>query len=257
MTSLIPKNKRLKLNRQKFGISNLRLSQIRSSVDEILNEKTEVDELTDLVQVLRIELKETRELFDPKQIVQDTLGKIPKPKDGKDGKSIVGAKGASGKDGVGIDGEDGVRGDDGEKGKDGKSPTKKELEDAIMVLLNPKIDNIKREMSKVPTKVKKIGGGGGGGGSDSFETITTTKNIAVNTKINLVNATSANITVTLPTAINSARREYHIKKTDSSVNTVTVATAGSETIDDGTTAVIENQYESIRVYSDGSNFHII
>ncbi len=178
---------------------------------------------------------------------------------GQTGESVVGKSGNEGLQGEGgtdgANGVDGVDGEDGKDGKDGETPTDKKLVEMMDAIIEPKMKEIQDEVMKIATKGKKVGGGGGG--SDSFATITATQNITVNTKINLVDATSANVIVTLPTAITSARREYHIKKIDSSNNTVTIATAGSETIDDGSTAVIDSQYESVRLYSDGSNFHII
>ena len=63
-------------------------------------------------------------------------------------------------------------------------------------------------------------------------------------------------TITLPAAANNTHRMYIIKKTDSSVNAVTVDGNASETIDGGTTAIITTQYESVIIICDGSNWHI-
>lgn len=73
----------------------------------------------------------------------------------------------------------------------------------------------------------------------------------------LCDATSAAFTATLPTAVNFTGQTYTIKKTDSSVNAVTVGTTSSQTIDGSTTAVISTQYASITVVSDGANWSII
>ena len=70
-------------------------------------------------------------------------------------------------------------------------------------------------------------------------------------------ATSGNITVTLPAAASNTGRMYRIKKTDSSSNTVTIDGNGSETIDDATTLVITAQYECISIMSDGAEWWII
>jgi hypothetical protein len=72
----------------------------------------------------------------------------------------------------------------------------------------------------------------------------------------LVNATSASVTVNLPTAVGNSAA-YSIKKTDSSVNTVTIDGSGSETIDGGDTAVLRRQYESITIVSDDTRWYII
>lgn len=72
----------------------------------------------------------------------------------------------------------------------------------------------------------------------------------------LGNAAGGSFTVTLPTAVGSTRA-YSVKKTDSSANTVTLATTSSQTVDGGLTAVLRVQYESITVVSDGANWFII
>lgn len=66
----------------------------------------------------------------------------------------------------------------------------------------------------------------------------------------LVNATSAAVTVTLPDA--SEVKEFHIKKIDSSGNAVTVARAGTDTIEGSTSVSLAAQYNSVTLYSDGS-----
>lgn len=58
-------------------------------------------------------------------------------------------------------------------------------------------------------------------------------------------ATSGNITATLPALSGATNRVYVIKKIDSSGNTCTVDGNASETIDDGLTATLSMQYESI------------
>ncbi len=73
----------------------------------------------------------------------------------------------------------------------------------------------------------------------------------------MANATSAGFTVTLPTAIGVTGIEYTIKKTDSSINLVTIATTSSQTIDGITTKTLGTQYASITVISDGANWQII
>jgi len=74
---------------------------------------------------------------------------------------------------------------------------------------------------------------------------------------------SGDITITLPTAASSFNsvdgigRIYRIKKIDADADTVTVDGNGSETIDDGTTATLTAQYESITIQSDGSEWWIL
>ena len=78
----------------------------------------------------------------------------------------------------------------------------------------------------------------------------------VGSDINLVDASGDNITVKVPENSDSGT-QYIIKKTDSSTNTVTIARAGSDTIDGSASKVLYHQYETLTVVSDGSNWHII
>ncbi len=73
----------------------------------------------------------------------------------------------------------------------------------------------------------------------------------------ICDASSAAFTVTLPAASKFTGRIYHIKKTDSSANAVTVDGNASETIDGDTTKVISTQYDSMMIVCDGSNWHIV
>jgi hypothetical protein len=75
-------------------------------------------------------------------------------------------------------------------------------------------------------------------------------------EIVLANATSNAITVTLPSAVNN-NNIYIVKKTDSSSNTVTLATSSLQTIDGSLTAIMKVQYASIMVASDGSNWNLV
>jgi len=96
-------------------------------------------------------------------------------------------------------------------------------------------------------------------GSLAIPTIAKTANytVTVSDHIILADASSTAFIVTLPAASGVAGRMYHIKKTDSSANAVTVDGNASETIDGGTTATIAAQFESIQIVCDGSNWHII
>jgi hypothetical protein len=86
---------------------------------------------------------------------------------------------------------------------------------------------------------------------------TTTYAIATADSVILCDATSAGFTVTLPTAVGVTGKIYHIKKTDSTVNLVTIGTTSSQTIDSQTSKTIFFQYEVITVISDGTNWEIL
>lgn len=71
-------------------------------------------------------------------------------------------------------------------------------------------------------------------------------------------STGAVTSLTLPTAQVVAGRRIVIKDAggQAATNNITVDTQGSETIDGVATFIIENDYESINLYSDGSNWFV-
>lgn len=73
----------------------------------------------------------------------------------------------------------------------------------------------------------------------------------------LTDCTSGNITHTLPDAIGKDGEVVYIKKMDSSVNTITIQTTLSQTIDDNLTAIIQYQNTLIGFQSTGTNWIII
>lgn len=73
----------------------------------------------------------------------------------------------------------------------------------------------------------------------------------------LANVSSAGFTLTLPTAVGCAGRRYTIKKDSSAVNTLTVATTSSQTIDGATTKTFTAAFSSMEVVSDGANWQIV
>lgn len=75
----------------------------------------------------------------------------------------------------------------------------------------------------------------------------------------LVNAAGGNVTATLPTAVGVSGRTYIIKRIDSSINTVTIATTGGQTIDGASTVSVLNtpNLQSYTVISDNANWWII
>jgi hypothetical protein len=96
----------------------------------------------------------------------------------------------------------------------------------------------------------------------------TTNNKSVSTKtanytalqsddVILGDATSGAITITLPTAVGNTGEVFHIKKIDSSVNAVTIATTSSQTIDGVTTQTLGVQYKNLTVVSNGSGWDIL
>ena len=73
----------------------------------------------------------------------------------------------------------------------------------------------------------------------------------------LGNATTGSFSVTLPTSVGITGKIYIVKKVDSSVNTVTIATTSAQTIDGAASKVLSYQYDGMQVQSDGANWVII
>jgi len=72
-------------------------------------------------------------------------------------------------------------------------------------------------------------------------------------------ASSTSIVVDLPAVSGlSGHREYCIKKTDGSGNTVTVSAAGGDTIDGSGSVVLSSQYDHVRVVAgNGTDWHVV
>lgn len=82
--------------------------------------------------------------------------------------------------------------------------------------------------------------------------------IATTDDMILADASGASITLTLPSAITAGSgKVFTIKQINSGANTVTVATTGGQTIDGDSTQVLQQQYVSIDLVSDGANWSII
>jgi hypothetical protein len=92
-----------------------------------------------------------------------------------------------------------------------------------------------------------------------FTTNTQTTSYTVGTSDTVVfaDATSGNVTVTLPAASGVAGYRFFIKRIDSSANTVTIARSGSDTIDGATSFTLDLQYTAISVVSNGSAWYIL
>lgn len=67
-------------------------------------------------------------------------------------------------------------------------------------------------------------------------------------------ATTAPFTITLPTAVGIAGRSYTIKRINAGANAVTVATTSAQTIDGASTYLLNTQYASVEVTSDGAGW---
>lgn len=87
--------------------------------------------------------------------------------------------------------------------------------------------------------------------------ITASGTVLVTDYLILANATGGAITVTLPEAAENQGRVLVVKKTDASVNAVTLDGNGSETIDGAATKALSAQYAGTMILSDGSGWWVI
>lgn len=85
----------------------------------------------------------------------------------------------------------------------------------------------------------------------------TTYTITNSDTVIIADATSNSITVTLPVASGSPGYRFFVKRKDATGNTVTIVRSGSDTIDGATSQTLNQQYTSMTVVSDGSNWYII
>ncbi len=111
-------------------------------------------------------------------------------------------------------------------------------------------------------QVLKVSGGVPAWGTDAgvtFATTTQTTNYTVGSSDTVVfaNATSGNVTITIPAASGLAGYRFYIKRVDGSANTVTVQRSGSDTIDGMTSFTLDLQYTALAVVSNGSAWYIL
>lgn len=94
---------------------------------------------------------------------------------------------------------------------------------------------------------------------EQFATSTKTSNYTIGGSDTVIfaNASSGNVTITLPVASGLAGYRFYIKRIDGSANTCTVARSSTDTIDGMTSFTIDQQYTSIAVVSDGSTWYIL
>ena len=94
-------------------------------------------------------------------------------------------------------------------------------------------------------------------GSRRVDTITADTTIDTDYDVVLIDATSANVTATLPAASGATHKVYTFKRLDGSANTASVTTLGTETIDGGRPYNLTVQYQFITIACNGSNWYII
>lgn len=108
-------------------------------------------------------------------------------------------------------------------------------------------------------KTLRVSGGIPAWSDATYATSTKTSNYTVSATDTVIfaNATSGNVTITLPTASTSTGYRFYIKRIDNSGNTCAVARSSSDTIDGQTSISLDLQYTSLTIVSDGSAWYII
>lgn len=117
-------------------------------------------------------------------------------------------------------------------------------EDELVIFRNDKIFRLdSSEISNAPAIISEV---------------TTSGSLDEDANIVLADATSAPITINLPTALSATGRVVYFKKINSTVNDVTIDASGSETIDESETQTLTGSlFPSITIVSNGSEWFII
>lgn len=94
-------------------------------------------------------------------------------------------------------------------------------------------------------------------GTFTTSTKTTSYTVTSSDTVVFADATSGNVTITLPAASGLTGYRFYVKRIDGSSNTVTIARSGSDTIDGNTSCTLDLQYTAIGVVSNGSAWYIL
>lgn len=81
--------------------------------------------------------------------------------------------------------------------------------------------------------------------------------MGVEDRMLLVDSNAAAFSVTLPPVSEAVGHMYRIKRTNTSLNQITVITPGAETLDGKADFLLDKQWDSVTVVSDGSNWFIL
>ena len=97
----------------------------------------------------------------------------------------------------------------------------------------------------------------GAGYREAIVTKTSSYTAGMGDSVILCNASTAPVTITLPSAAGIQGRSFQMKKTDASSNACTLATSASQKIDGASTVAISTRYSSTKVESDNANWQVI
>lgn len=93
----------------------------------------------------------------------------------------------------------------------------------------------------------------------TFATATKTSGYTIGASDTVIfaDATSGNVTITLPTASSLSGYRFYVKRIDGSANTCSIARSSTDTIDGATSVSLDLQYTSLTLVSNGSAWYII
>ncbi len=88
-------------------------------------------------------------------------------------------------------------------------------------------------------------------------TVTSAVTMGVEDRMILADSALAAFDVTLPPVAKAIGHTYRIKRTNISLNQIKIITPGSETLDGKVDFLLDKQWDSVTVVSDGSNWFIL
>lgn len=92
---------------------------------------------------------------------------------------------------------------------------------------------------------------------NNFRTATISTTVTGSDYLVMCDASAGPITVTLPATTAGLGRTLQVKKIDTTLNYVTIAAIGADTIDGASTAVLTTQYEAVTVLAVNGNWVIL
>ena len=108
------------------------------------------------------------------------------------------------------------------------------------------------------TRWRVIGGTGGGASTRTVSTKTGNYTILATDSIIYIDASSANVVITLPAPASNTGKTFTVKRIDSSTAFVgSIKQNGSETIDGLSEIYLNRQYEFYNLFCDGTNWGLL
>ena len=171
-----------------------------------------------------------------------------------------GPQGDRGEQGApGLDGRDGLDGKQGDTPSPVWEGTRLNWRVGEKLIKGPDLKGDKGEKGSPGES-----GGAGAGATPSTQTLyevtVATSSLSAGmdgNRIILVDASSGDVTVTMPRANRVKGLVYHVKKTDSSTNDVIIQPQNSELIDGEDCFIIERQNTNFMIVSDGTAYYVI